>query len=450
MYTSHSYRRPSFSNFEEQKRRQEQWQHGQQEQEIRKKDSECSDCYDLLTNELNISNIPDKNPLKKNFLKLFLKSHPDKNSGDSEKFKKLKGCYDKFFKYTYKYENECIFTPSPSNLPVSNRKTERERERERETEEEELRRQQEERKRIEREELRRQQEERKRIEREEREKIVRDKRNLELELEAQEKLEKEENLEKRRNSVLNLGNILSRNLTRKSLKKIQGYRISPKEQEQEQKQKKISPTLEENRRRALRDILTRKSLQKLKKSSSSKRKKAGLTILKSLRKNTSRIRKLNIKPKERIKNFDEVVKEIPKAVKKRSRKQFIKQESENYRKREEQSNILKSIRNQNKESENIVIRLNPDHIVPRLKRKRSSERLNSDRLKRKRISERSNEILKKRSSSDHIVKSHKRKRSSSDSLISNMKRLKIKDEDEEDDKVNKPLKKRRRFRDGKF
>ncbi len=139
-----------------------------------------------------------------------------------------------------------------------------------------------------------------------------------------------------------MGNILSRNLTKKSLKKIQGYRISPSEKQrsavlnlgdilsknltrkslrklQQIQKSSFTSSLKARRRNALRDILTRKSLRKLqqRQKSSSKRKKAGLTILKSLRKNTSRLRKLNIKPKERINIFDKVIKEIPKAVKKK-------------------------------------------------------------------------------------------------------------------------------------
>ena len=192
-------------------------------------------------------------------------------------------------------------------------------------------------------------------------------------------------------------------------------------------------------------------------SSSSKHKKAGLTILRSLRKNTSRLRKLNIKPKERINIFDKVIKEIPKAVKKRS----MKQELQNYRKREERSNLMKDIVKKTNERNNVVskrkrIKINQDNDVIVVRQRKSDKRKKSSSDSNI-VSKRSNVVFKEskrpeiQRDKDIVVrrKSDKRKRSSSDSLISNMKRLNIND-DEEDDKVNKPLKKRRKFRDGKF
>ena len=389
-------------------------------------DTECTNCIKMLER----CYADDKKAMKSRCRKILLRFHPDKG-GNPEDFKEISNCYNKFFVNEKPHRNECIILSK--KYAVKNRLTEEaknrkdilfeqelQRERDRERIEQERQRQEQERQRQERIEQERQRQRQERIEqeRQRQERIEQERQRQEKERRRQEKVieieEREKKVreqrnreiqekEKKRLAVLNLGDILKRKSFRKSFRKLQ------------QTQKSSTSS---RKRSALKNILKRKSFRKLQKSptssrrrsaSSSSHKKAGLTILRSLRKNTSRIRKLNIKPKERINIFDKVIKEIPKAVKKRSRKQ----ELQNYRKREERSNLMKDIV------------------------KKANER--SNRISNVVIRQKSHK--RKRSSSVIQRKSHKRKRSSSDSLsklISKMERMNINDE------ISKPSQKRRK------
>jgi len=424
-------------------------------------DTECTNCIKMLER----CYADDKKAMKSRCRKILLRFHPDKG-GNPEDFKEISNCYNKFFVNEKPHRNECIILSK--KYAVKNRLTEeaknrkdilfeqelqRERDRERieqerQRQEQERQRQEQERQRQERIEQERQRQRQERIEqeRQRQERIEQERQRQEKERRRQEKVieieEREKKVreqrnreiqekEKKRLAVLNLGDILKRKSFRKSFRKLQQTQKSSTSSRKRSALKNIlkrksfrklqqtqKSSTSSRKRSALKNILKRKSFRKLQKSptssrrrsaSSSSHKKAGLTILRSLRKNTSRIRKLNIKPKERINIFDKVIKEIPKAVKKRSRKQ----ELQNYRKREERSNLMKDIV------------------------KKANER--SNRISNVVIRQKSHK--RKRSSSVIQRKSHKRKRSSSDSLsklISKMERMNINDE------ISKPSQKRRK------